>query len=93
VLRVLLYLLAAVALGLMITLGPLVALAGIRAESSPNPFASIPKQMNYFERSSGLVTSRDPAGDLNLLAISFVAASIVYMVVRRGSSRKEYPND
>jgi hypothetical protein len=91
--RILLYLIAAVALGLAVTLVPLVTLAEIRADSKPNLLVAIPRQLEFFETPNHLSAPQYSSGDLNVLAFSFIAASIVYVIFRRRPTRQEYPTD
>jgi len=80
----------AVVLGILLVLIPLIVLADIKAENHDEAMAyldALPEQMKKFERTTnGLDTPAYLAADLQVLAVSFIIASVVYVLFKRRMS-------
>jgi hypothetical protein len=72
-------------LGLIVTLTPLIIFADIKAENHYDAMLylqSLPEQMKKLERTYGLDTPAYSTADLQVLAISFTIALVVYVLFR-----------
>ncbi|MDH5754217.1 MAG: hypothetical protein OEY95_03300 [Candidatus Bathyarchaeota archaeon] len=81
--KILLYSAVAVALGLLLTLGPLFTVAGFKAEISYGRLLSLPERMKSLEgRVYNLDAPKYSVVDIEVLAISFVAALVAYVLFK-----------
>jgi len=89
--KILLYLLVAIALGLSLTLIPLITLAEIKTEDHYATFFSLPEQMEKLERSADSLDKPTYSSEgVEVFAISFIIASAVYLSLRRRTPRHDY---
>lgn len=87
--KILVYSAVAVVLGLTLVLGPLIALAGIKAENNVMG-PSFSQQLKQLEGTHGLDAPKFTNSDVKILAFSFVIALVVYMVFKHGISHHDY---
>lgn len=88
--KILLYSTVAVVLGLLLTLVPLIALAEIRAENHYGRLCAFLEQMEKPEGTHGLSGSKFSAADLEVFAISFAIALVVYVLFKRRIPHRRY---
>jgi hypothetical protein len=87
--KILVYSAVAVVLGLTLTLVPLIALAGIKAENNVM-CRSLSQQLEQLDGTHGLDAPKFTNSDVKILAFSFVIALVVYMVFKHGISHHHY---
>ena len=83
--RILLWFVVAMVLGLILILTPLIILADIKVENHYDAMQylqSLPEQMKEVERAYGLNRPAYSTVDLQVLAISFAIALVVYVFFR-----------
>jgi len=88
--KILVYSAVAVVLGLTLTLVPLIALAGIKAENHYVMSRSLSQQLEQLEGTHGLDAPKCTNSDVKILAFSFVIALVVYMLFKRRTSHHDY---
>ena len=81
--KILVYSAVAVVLGLMLIIVPLITLAEIIAENHYAPVGSFCKELEKLEGTYGLDAPKYSAADLEIFAISFVIALVVYVLFKR----------
>jgi hypothetical protein len=90
--KILVYSVVAVVLGLTLTLVPLFTLAEIRAK---NDYATgqpllLPERMETLEGTYGLDEPKYTFADIDVFAISFVIALVVYVLFKRKLPDRDY---
>ena len=83
--KILLWFVVAMVLGVILILTPLIIFADIKAENYYDAMLhlqSLPEQMKEFERAYGLNRPAYSTADLQILAISFAIALVVYVLFR-----------
>ena len=89
--KILLYSAVAVVLGLLLTLVPLITLAEFRPENHYSVFYSLSEKMGEIEKPTyDRDTSAFSAYNLDILAISFVIALVVYVLFKRRIPHDDY---
>lgn len=88
--KILLYSAVAVVLGLLLTLVPLITLAEIRAEDHYAMLGSFCEQLEKLEGPRGLGGPKYSAADVEVFAISFVIALVVYVLFKRRTPHRDY---
>ncbi|MDI6905211.1 MAG: hypothetical protein QMD13_06975 [Candidatus Bathyarchaeia archaeon] len=83
--KILVYSAVAVVLGLILTLVPLITLTEIQAENHYMA-GSLSEQLEKLEGTYGLNAPKYSVAELEIFAISFVIALVVYVVFKRSSS-------
>jgi len=86
----LLYFGIAIVLGASLVLAPLVTLAGIKPEDQFSRLNSIPEQIKELESPTGLDRSTDSTDAVGVFAISFIIASLVYLLLKPRTPRYDY---
>lgn len=84
--KILLYSAVAVVLGLLLTLVPLIALTGIKAENRYATPQSLSERLKALEGAYGTDTPKYSVADLEISAISFVIALVAYASFKRKMS-------
>jgi len=87
--KLLIYSVAAVALGLSLTLIPLITLAEIKAENRGTMLYSISKQVEELEGPHADI-QKPPGMDFEILTISFVIALVAYALFKRRRPYHDY---
>lgn len=85
--RLLAYVASAVVLGILVTVIPLIAFAGVRHES----FIPLNENIRGLEGYSSLGTPNSDSFGFTILVVSFVVAMVVYLFVRHRVPRKDLP--
>ncbi len=88
--KILVYLAVAVVLGLFLTLVPLITIAEIRVENEYAMPESLWEGLEKLEGTRFLDTSQYSDAGLEILAISFVIALVVYVLFKRRLTHHEY---
>ena len=88
--KTLLYSAAAVVLGLLLTLVPLITLAKIRPYYYHAMRNSLPEKLETLDGTYGFRGYSYSAADVNVFAISFVVALVVYMLFKRRRPHRDY---
>jgi len=88
--KILVYSAVAVVLGLTLTLVPLIALAGIKAENHYVMGRSFSQQLEQLEGTHGLDAPKCTNSDVKILAFSFVIALVAYALFKRRTSHHDY---
>lgn len=86
--KALLYFVSAVVLGLLTTLAPLVAFAGLRGDNAVFRTEFLPKGLRGLEGSGTLKTGVSGM-EVDVLIVSLLVASIVYLLFRRRIPERE----
>ncbi|MGC9345985.1 MAG: hypothetical protein ACP5ER_04240 [Candidatus Bathyarchaeales archaeon] len=84
------YSVVAVALGLFLTLVPLIIIAEIRVENRYAPSFSFSERLEKLEGDYGLNAPKYSVAELEIFAISFVIALVVYVLFKRRLPHHEY---
>jgi len=88
--KILVYLAVAVVLGLFLTLVPLITIAEIRVENDKAMPQSFWEGLEKLEGTHFLDASQYSDADLEIFAISFVIALVVYVLFKRRTPHHEY---
>ena len=88
--KILLYSAVAVVLGLLLTLVPLITVARIRSDHYLAMPKSLPENLETLDGTYSFEGYRYSAADVNVFAISFVVALVVYMLFKRRKSHRDY---
>jgi hypothetical protein len=90
-LKILVYCVVAVVLGLTLTLVPLFTLAQIRPEGDYSAMQpSLSERMEALEGTYGLDEPKYTFADIDVFAISFVIALVVYVLFKRKQPDRDY---
>jgi hypothetical protein len=85
--KALTYFISAVILGLLTTLAPLAAVAGLRGDNGVFKIGLLPKGLRGLEGSDALKTGSGL--EIDVLIFSLLVASIVYLLFRRRIPERE----
>jgi len=86
--KALMYFISAVILGLLTTLAPLVAIGGLRGDNGVFRTGLLPKGLRGLEGSDALRTGVSGL-EVDVLLLSLLVASIVYLLFRRRIPERE----
>jgi hypothetical protein len=86
--KALTYFIAAVLLGLLTTLAPLVAFAGLHGDNGIFRTGLVPRSLRGLEGSETLKTGVSGL-EVDILTVSFLVASIAYLLFRRRIPERE----
>jgi hypothetical protein len=90
-LKILLYCVVAVVLGLALTLVPLFTLAQVRPEGDYEIMQpSLSERLEALEGTYGLDEPKYTSADIDVFAISFVVALVVYVLFKRKKPDRDY---
>jgi hypothetical protein len=88
--KILVYSAVAVVLGVVLTLAPLIALAGIKAEYHFLMRLPLSEGLEQLEGTHGLEEPKYSISDVEILGFSFVIASVAYLLFKRRTSHHDY---